>query len=59
MKFPVFMQCLCVPSFFWLEVKEQLPGVVTLEQEVQVIQHGRIIKHIVHDLMTQQPAELK
>ncbi len=53
------MQCLCVPIFFWLEVEEQLSGIVTLEQEVQVIQHGRIIEHVVHDLMTKQPAELK
>ena len=35
-----------------LVVEEKLSGVVTLEEEVQVVQHGRVIEHEVHDLMT-------
>jgi hypothetical protein len=42
-----------------LVVEEKLPGVVALEEEVQMIQHGGVVKHKVHDLMTEQPAELQ
>ena len=45
-------------SFLWLEVEEYLPGIVTLVEEVQVIQHGWVIEHVVHDLMPEQPTEL-
>jgi hypothetical protein len=42
-----------------LIVEEKLPGVVALEEEVQMVQHGGIVEHEVHDLMTEQPAELQ
>ena len=41
-----------------LKVKEDLPGVVTLVEEVKIIQHCRVIEHVVHDLMPQEAAEL-
>ncbi len=42
-----------------LIVEEKLSGVVALEEEVQMVQHGGVVKHKVHDLMTEQPAELQ
>ena len=41
-----------------LKVKEDLPGIVALVEEVKVIKHGGVIEHVVHDLMPQQAAEL-
>jgi hypothetical protein len=41
-----------------LVIEEELPGVVALEEKVQVVQHGRVVKHEVHDLMTEQSAKL-
>ena len=41
-----------------LKVKEDLPGVVTLVEEVEVVEHGGVIEHVVHDLVPQQAAEL-
>ncbi len=42
-----------------LVVEEKLPGVVALEEEVQMVQHGGVVEHEIHDLMTEQPAELQ
>ncbi len=42
-----------------LIVEEKLPGVVALEEEVQMVQHGGVVEHEVHDLMTEQPTELQ
>ncbi len=50
--------CLHVLEQSYLVIEEELPGVIALEEEVQVVQHGRVVEHEVHDLMTQQSAEL-
>ena len=41
-----------------LEVEEDLASVVALVEEVQVVQHGGVIEHVVHDLVPQEAAEL-
>ena len=41
-----------------LKVEEDLPGIVALVEEVQVIQHSGVIEHVVHDLVPQQAAKL-
>ena len=46
-------------SVYHLVVKEKLPGVVALEQEVEVVQHGRVVEHVIHDFVTEQSTELK
>ena len=35
-----------------------VPGIVALVEVVEVVQHGGVIEHVVHDLMAQQAAEL-
>ena len=43
---------------FYLIVKDEFASSVVLVQEVQVIQHGWVWKHEVHDLMAEETAEL-
>ena len=41
-----------------LKVKEDLPGIVALVEEVKVIKHGGVIEHVVHDLVPEEAAKL-
>lgn len=41
-----------------LKIKEDLPGIVALVKEVKVIEHSRVIEHVVHDLVPEESAKL-
>ena len=49
---------LLVLHVFGLEVEEDLASVVALVQEIQVVQHGGVVEHVVHDLVAEEAAEL-